>query len=351
MKKLFPILIAAACALPATAQEPVQGTTYFLPRTTLRVSLLVEKTTYAPGEFADYAARYIKTPAEAAPAATCRLVGVRWSTYAVPDTAQEHRLVLDKKHSVARVQRDKNGVLLAINATAKAPAQPAAFAPAAQPAALNPRDFMNEDMLRAGTAAKTAELVAKEIYDIRESRNMLSRGEADFMPKDGEQLRLMLANLDRQERALLQTFLGVTRKDTAEVVVDFTPERGMGRQLLFRLSKQLGVVADDNLAGEPYYIEVSENGELAEPAPDANAQAATAKKSKDDIGLVVALPARATATIFAAGRRVARHEFYAAQLGRAESLSGALFGKDYTTHLTLDAHTGAVVRMETERVE
>ena len=35
---------------------------------------------------------------------------------------------------------------------------------------------------------RQAELVAKEIYSIRESKNALLRGEADNMPKDGAQL-------------------------------------------------------------------------------------------------------------------------------------------------------------------
>lgn len=50
----------------------------------------------------------------------------------------------------------------------------------------------------SNSSAKMAELVAKEIYSIRESRNALLRGEADNMPKDGAQLKLMLDNLNQQ---------------------------------------------------------------------------------------------------------------------------------------------------------
>ena len=43
----------------------------------------------------------------------------------------------------------------------------------------------------ASSTAKMAELVAKEIYNIRESKNALLRGQADNTPSDGAQLKIM----------------------------------------------------------------------------------------------------------------------------------------------------------------
>ena len=63
---------------------------------------------------------------------------------------------------------------------------------------VNPKDFLTEEILMASSTAKMAELVAKEIYNIRESKNALVRGQADNMPKDGAQLKLMLDNLEEQ---------------------------------------------------------------------------------------------------------------------------------------------------------
>ena len=37
-----------------------EGAVYFLPKTALRISVLVEKTTYTPGDFAPYAQRYMR---------------------------------------------------------------------------------------------------------------------------------------------------------------------------------------------------------------------------------------------------------------------------------------------------
>lgn len=61
-----------------------------------------------------------------------------------------------------------------------------------------------------------AELVAKEIYNIRESKNALLRGQADNMPSDGAQLKIMIDNLNLQEEAMTKMFsrhTGKRRKD------------------------------------------------------------------------------------------------------------------------------------------
>ncbi len=73
---------------------------------------------------------------------------------------------------------------------------------------VNPRDFLTEEILMASSTAKMAELVAKEIYQIRESKNALLRGQADNTPSDGAQLKIMIDNLNQQEDAMTKMFSG-----------------------------------------------------------------------------------------------------------------------------------------------
>ena len=87
---------------------------------------------------------------------------------------------------------------------------------------------MNEETLAAGSTAKMAELIAQDIYEIRESRNLLVRGQADNMPKDGEQLRLMLNQLDKQDQAMTSLFIGITEKDTTEHTITVIPDKMSG---------------------------------------------------------------------------------------------------------------------------
>ena len=93
--------------------------------------------------------------------------------------------------------------------------KPAAKTPEAKAteSSIDPRSFLTEEILMSNSSAKMAELVAKEIYSIRESKNALLRGEADNMPKDGAQLKLMLDNLNQQETAMTEMFSGKIKKE------------------------------------------------------------------------------------------------------------------------------------------
>ena len=189
-----------------------------------------------------------------------------------------------------------------------------------------------------------AELTAREIYDIRDSKNALNRGEADFMPKDGEQLRIMLDNLNTQDRLLSSLFCGTTVKDTAEVVFTLCPEKEVEHQVLFRLSKQLGVVDADDLAGTPYYINIRDLKTVPAEEPVEGKK----KKEKED-GIYVNVPSKIAVSVSQGNEEIANAEFPAGQFGHVELLSGDLFNKRFTTHLRLNPVTGAVDKLEAEQ--
>ena len=99
---------------------------------------------------------------------------------------------------------------------------------------INPRDFLTEEILTANSTAKMAELVAKEIYSIRESKNALIRGQADFMPQDGQQLRLMLESLEDQEKALIEMFAGHYEVDSTPYIMRINPDKELNNRVAFR---------------------------------------------------------------------------------------------------------------------
>ena len=65
---------------------------------------------------------------------------------------------------------------------------------------------------------------------------MLAKGEADYMPKDGEQLKLMNERLDTQERALLQLFKGTETVETRSFEFVYDPSGDVDKDILFPLS-------------------------------------------------------------------------------------------------------------------
>lgn len=327
---LFPVALHA---------QSVEGTSYTLPKNGIRFYITVEKTQYTPGQFCQYAERYVKEKVSQEPLTTYRLIGIETDNLVMPDKEKQFTLTVDKKHSIDRVACSPEGQLLAINATAQPAAEPSrTFTPSPKPARLNPNDYMTEEILSAGSTAKMAELSAKEIYDIRDSRNALSRGEADNLPKDGAQLKLMYENMDRQEQALASLFYGTTTKDTTLAQIDLFPTKE-GRSILFRFSKYYGLVDKDDLSGEPYYINVADLHTATEPVMTEEEKK---KEDKGDIGLRVNNPGRIRLTVSHDGKTVKSLEMNAAQFGYVESLSGELFGKKQSSEIVLDPMTGSV---------
>jgi hypothetical protein len=185
-----------------------------------------------------------------------------------------------------------------------------------------------------------ADLVAKEIYAIRDSKSSLTRGQADYMPSDGAALQLMLTNLDEQERSLTSMFAGVALQTVRTVKVRLEPALDGSRQLAFRFSQQLGVVSTDNLAGEPFYLTVNNLNALP---------AAAEKVQKKPQGIIYNVPGKAEVTVQAAGRTYFKGELPVTQLGATEVLATDLFtNKKLDTKVIFNPNTGAIVKIEKE---
>ncbi|MBP3842233.1 MAG: DUF4831 family protein [Prevotella sp.] len=357
MKRLFFLLSFLQCSLFGLQAQTelsdyhpgmtAEGAVYFLPKTAIRVSVLVEKKVYTPGDFSNYAMRYLRLRDVAQePSTTYRVVGIQQTAVGVADTSKAYAVKFNAKTVAANLALSDDGCLLAINAQASKTKQPTLFRAAPKQKVLNPRSFMNEEILAAGSTAKMAELTANEIYDLRENRNLLIKGQADFMPNDAAQMKMMLDRLEQQELAMRTLFTGITVTDTTETVITVVPGDSQ-RQVLFRISQRLGIVDDDDLSGVPYYINVENLNILPPVAEDPTGKS---KKKQPEAGIYVNVAGRMRSTITQQDdTMLSVEEFPAGQFGHVELLSGELFNKRYTTHLWLNPVTGAVERLEGEQ--
>lgn len=330
---------------PGTTPE---GAVYFLPCTALRISVLVEKTTYRPGDFAPYAQRYLRMAnVSQEPSTAYRIISITQTAVPVPDTTKVYAVKFDARSVASRVMLADDGRLLGLNVGDAADVElPAPFVPAPKEQPVNPRQFLGEDILTCGSTAKMAELTAHEIYDLRENRTLLIKGQADFMPQDGRQMQIMLNQLDTQDEALSSLFLGTTECDTTEHVLWVTPDGAFPRQMLFRLSQVRGLVDTDDLSGAPYYVSIDNTTQLPAAEPVANSKQ---KASKPVQGIYVNVPGRMTCTIYEGITALQTQEHPAPQFGEVMLLSASLFNKRYGTRLWLDAQTGAVLRLDADQ--
>ncbi len=344
---LLAIGIGMRAQTEVNAYQPgvtIDGVTYFLPRTALRITVEVEKTVVTPGEFGKYAFRYLRlqdVPTEAS--TTWAIKNITVEPYGTPDKTKAYSVALKNRTIAPMMSLTRDGIILSINAEKEEMQLPAL--PQGTPATPlpNARQYMSQEILSAGSTAKMAELCAQKIYDTRESRNDLIQGEASNTPKDGAQLQIMLDQLDAQTDALQGLFAGCTQKSTEVFSINYDPKQETEKDVLFRFSNSLGVVDNDDLVGSPVYISIKSMGNLPQSTTDPDADK---KRAKMDKGIYYNVPAREAVTIYDADYDYCTTEVSMGQFGNVEMLSDALFDKKTTTKVYFFQENGGVQKVE-----
>ena len=320
------------------------NTKYFLPKTAIDIYVTIEKTVYEPGDFYKYSERFFKdTKVRSSKHTEYKITGIKFNSVGVADTTKMFSIVADAKNNINNVELSDYGTLLSINDDPIAEQEFPTFKPSPARKLPNPQDYMTQDILATGNKMKMAELIAEEIYDIRDSRNQLTRGQADFMPKDGEQLKVMLNNMNTQEEALLSLFVGTTVKDTVETVFRCIPEGEISEYPIFRFSKHYGITDADDLSGEPYYISVQDMHTV--PAKEIDEK--TAKRTV----VYTNLPGKIRIALINRNKELANFELYAGQYGILNPLTNDLFNKKVITSIVLNPVSGSLDSINTEQAE
>lgn len=342
-------------ALPAVAQTEVTigvmrgkdyGVTYMLPKTEIIFSLEVTKHTYTPGKLCQYAGQYLQlNDISGTKTEYWTLDNIQMQTAGVPDKDNVYFVKLKDKTVAPLMELTEDGIVRSINRplSGKKKQQAEEPVPNKKKQLPDPKRFLTEEMLLANSTAKQAELIAKEIYNIRESRNALLRGEAENTPQDGEQLKLMLDNLELQERSLAEMFTGHTVEETKTIHIKTTPEEMKGK-VIFRFSRKLGLLDWDDLAGEPYYLDITNLNPLPEPVAEPEGK----KKKKEESleGIAYRVPGRARIILRQGNNTLLKTEVPVTQFGTIEYLAPVLFNKNSTIQVLFDTTTGGLIKVE-----
>lgn len=321
---------------------------YWLPKTSLVLTVNTRQTTFTPGEFARYAERYlrlndVRDKAEEA----WEITGVTLSAKGVPDKGQLYTLVFPGKGPRPYVELTDDCILSCINTQGMNDASAtAAKTPSVESAKrINAQDYMTEEIIMSGSVAKMAELTAKEIYSIRESRNTIIRGQADNLPSDGESVKYFIEELNKQEQALLTLFSGQTEVREQSFTIEICPDEPVSKLIAFRFSTKVGVLPVDNLAGEPVWIDIESKGifpqteDSSKKKSDGNSLLSGKKGSQF---LYCRVPGRAAVKVYNNRESLLIEEIPLAQFGTVEVVSKSIMGRQSDTKITFNTTTGAV---------
>lgn len=348
MKRAF-FILASLIALHSTAQTEVnsfssgsnEGVTYALPDTKIEITVETTCIVRTPGEFSRYAERYLRVNNAITEAENCWLLGdIQIESKGVPNPDKMFTIKLNNS-TASNVVIGENGVIEAINCE---PSDERTTNNVLIDTRKNRADisqYMTGEMLQATSTAKLAELTAKEIYAIRESKTAIIRGVAENAPTDGLGIQLVLEQLDKQEKALTELFTGRTDTIQHTTLFELVPrpeDCDTTKAILFRFSRKLGLVGKDDLAGDAVYYNLKDLKIIEMPS--------AGKKTLKREGICYNLPGRARIEIYTRSRKLVNEEIAIAQLGTTEILSKELFKKDNRTQVLFDKSTGGIVNIK-----
>ena len=349
MKRVF-LLLTTMVAMSVNAQIEVnsftpganEGVTYCLPDTRIEVTLNATCIKRTPGEFSRYAERYLRTKNAIEEAGiTWKLDNIAVNTIGTPSPDKRYIIKLNNSKA-SNIMLCENGVIESINTRASHNAKPQESTANNTNRSIDASQYMTEEMLQATSSAKMAELVAKEIYTIRESKLAITRGQSDNMPKDGQAMQLMLEELDKQEHALMSLFMGETDtiRYSKSIIIDITEGCDINKEILLRFSRKLGFLDKDNLAGEPVYYNLRDLKSVNKTEEDFK------KKTIKKEGICYNVPGKAEIEVYTRSRKYLKADVEVAQLGTTEVLSRSLFNRNNDTKVLFDTTTGAIISIE-----
>ena len=359
MKKLIAIFFILFLSAPSIAQTAAssffpgtsEGVTYFLPDTKTHITVETSCITQTPGEFYGYAERFLHIKDIVSEASRrWEITGIESHTEGIPNKTKTFTVKLGSS-TASNIILDDKGIICAINTSAQPKQQPGKETVRRKTNNKNDASqYMTEEMLTATSTAKMAELTAREIYAIRESKLAITRGQAENIPNDGAGISLLLQELDKQEKALTELFTG--RTDTVYHTYSYhiAPEemRDTTKAVLFRFSHKLGVVDKENLVGEPIYYSLKNLKTVEIPAVAETEKKKTKKEKapKQPEGILYNIPGRAKMEIYSRTTTFLDKEIVIAQFGITEVLAKSLFGKDNTVKVLFDTATGVIISIK-----
>ncbi len=316
------------------------GIIYSLPMTHLDLEVVATKTIRKAGPYHQYAEKYLGlSNAITHDSESWEVTSVRVIPYGVPDPAEQY-LMQFKPGSHGYIVVDERGLLLSINTSPMGDTITHAQPIKKEKSPLDGDEYANlftEEMLMSASKAKMAEVAAKQLYRIRESKLNLVTGEVDELPADGESYRLILQQLDEQAAALTALFMGTTQTETAVHHIDYLPMEDTNNEVVFRISDLYGVVDADNLSGAPIYLSLSITKEGTLPT---NLKGEVKKMPKDAIPY--AIPGEAEVTISNGKRTFFQDRISVAQFGVIFGLDPTPFTKKEPSCITFYPQTGAI---------
>lgn len=330
----------------------VEGITYSLPRTGLRVFVKATKESFEPGPYAVYAEqllgiRNVKKRAES----KWIISEIRIESFSEPDPEQVFKALGD---AASLISLTADGRLSGINSVnMNTQIQPVKTNKVIQipdevddfsfdyftdtPFYIQGDSINGFQPVRVGTEQKAAE-AAKRVLEARMNQYDMVAGMLDEFHPDGEAYKVSLDELKQIEKKYLSLFVGrkIQKKDIFSF--NYIPVKPSGKgDVLFRVSDENGIVPASDLSGKPVMIEFETEKDLSDKyAKLSKSENPSAGKS----GIYYRMPGIATVKIINDLKTISSARITIAQFGVVAPLPEDLLYNGYV--IRFHTETGAI---------
>lgn len=340
---LAAILMAGSQLNAQLVLENEAAMVYYMPKNELAITLHYTVVDEEPGIFYQYAKRYLGAKQVITESKrSCVLTHVSTELLTSADTKRAYKITAGQGIKEQLISLSEDGRLLGYNVAIEEVIEPLLFSGKAESYCIENEVLMPllEEQFVASSTAKMAEGAAKLIYRLRETRLNLLAGEVEHVPADGKSMELVLAELEKQEQALVELFVGKKKVSSGSKTLRYKPEECVYDAVLCRFSLHSGVVDANDLSGEPLYISVDATQEMVQPLVEENSKVPALSQ------LYYNLPGEADVVLKYKGEEWMRAHYQIAQLGVAIPLAKQWFtGKDIPV-IRLNPETGNILSIE-----
>ncbi len=356
MKKLILLLIGAVMVCAVQAQMVEEGEAalvYYAPKTAVALDFTYTVETQVRGQFAQFAESLLgATDVVTENSSSYTLDEVRISTSTSADQSRPHKITVDGGIPMLFTINDK-GLLTGYNISPESQADrrvrhESSTRPAVK-SRISPKRIAPypEEVLKAGGPASQARETAKQILHIRETRMYLLSGEVERAPADGKAMELVLEELDRQEEALTELFIGKRTKKTEHKKVTLnsihrngSQDREIYKEYLY-FSGENGFTSKENVDADSILVWI---GCHKAHYKASEIDAKKSKKRGDEASQVIYnLPGDAVVRVIYQGRLLGERTIPVAQKGIDVPLPKSLFTGSELPKIVFSEKTGNVI--------
>jgi hypothetical protein len=343
---LVMLILIASQMTAQLVRENEAAIVYYMPKNELCLTLdysIIEQT---PGVFYQYAERYLGTKDVIKASQTSYILNsLSANLVSTADTERAYKITATQSVNELLISLTQDGRLLGYNIglTNEIGSNDAIKSPATHTcSSITEHELMPllEEQFIVSSVAKMAEGAAKQIYRIRETRLNLLAGEVEHVPADGEAMKLVLAELDHQEKLLTELFVGKKTVTHKTHTLSYIPIDNTENEIVCRFSVHSGVVAVDDLSGEPIYLNVQAKKQELGYIAETNSKAPALSQ------LYYNIPGEGKIHITYKGKDLLNASYPIAQWGMAGPMNKQLFMGRQSVTIHINPETGNILSIQ-----